>query len=248
MLPHLARPASHHQAIPRRRRRPVVLREEPTVTRARVGTAHSRCPRPGGRRRRLQRRLRPLHPCCGQPTWPPSNSTCRCGASGTADVSPRHPITWCSTSIQVRGPPSSSAARSPCWSSEELSTEGLTAWPKTSGSKGLQVYVRAPGSRPSWESIRKLAHDIARRLEAVQPDLVVSNMRRGLRAGKVLIDWSQNHPAKTTVAVYSVRARPHAHGLDPGDLGRSPGLLAVGRAGAAPVHHRPGAGPSGRAR
>jgi bifunctional non-homologous end joining protein LigD len=90
---------------------------------------------------------------------------------------------------------------------EEIGAQGLDSWPKTSGSKGLQVYAETPGARPTWESIRKLAHDVAQGLEAAHPDLVVSNMRRGLRDGKVLIDWSQNHPAKTTVAVYSVRAR-----------------------------------------
>jgi bifunctional non-homologous end joining protein LigD len=89
-----------------------------------------------------------------------------------------------------------------------LEKDGLVAWPKTSGSKGLQIYTPTPGSRPTWEGVRTKAHDLAIRLEDEQPDLVVSNMRRGLRAGKVLIDWSQNHPAKTTIAVYSVRARP----------------------------------------
>ena len=92
--------------------------------------------------------------------------------------------------------------------SEELGDKGLAAWPKTSGSKGLQVYAETPGTRPTWDSVRTFAHDLAVRLEGAQPELVVSNMRRGLRAGKVLIDWSQNHPGKTTVAVYSVRARP----------------------------------------
>jgi len=91
---------------------------------------------------------------------------------------------------------------------EALDGEGRSSWPKTSGSKGLQVYCAPPGPRASWESVRKAAHDLAVQLEASHPELVVSNMRRGLRSGKVLIDWSQNHPAKTTVAVYSVRARP----------------------------------------
>jgi bifunctional non-homologous end joining protein LigD len=79
-------------------------------------------------------------------------------------------------------------------------------WPKTSGSKGLQLYVPLTG-RPTWEKIRDRSHGIARQLEQDHPDLVVSNMRKTLRAGKVLIDWSQNHPAKTTVAAYSLRAR-----------------------------------------
>ena len=79
--------------------------------------------------------------------------------------------------------------------------------PKTSGSKGLQLYVPLAG-RPTWEGVRDRSHDIARRLERDHPDLVVSTMRKSLRRQRVLIDWSQNHPAKTTVAVYSLRARP----------------------------------------
>jgi bifunctional non-homologous end joining protein LigD len=79
-------------------------------------------------------------------------------------------------------------------------------WPKTSGSKGLQLYVPLRG-RPTWEKIRDRARGIAVQLERDRPDLVVSNMRRSLRSDKVLIDWSQNHPAKTTVAAYSLRGR-----------------------------------------
>ncbi len=79
-------------------------------------------------------------------------------------------------------------------------------WPKTSGSKGLQLYVPLTG-RPTWEKVRDRSRGIAVQLERDRPDLVVSNMRKSLRAGKVLIDWSQNHPAKTTVAAYSLRGR-----------------------------------------
>jgi bifunctional non-homologous end joining protein LigD len=79
-------------------------------------------------------------------------------------------------------------------------------WPKTSGSKGLQLYVPLTG-RPTWEKIRDRSHEVARQLEQERPDLVVSNMKKSLRTDKVLIDWSQNHPAKTTVAAYSLRAR-----------------------------------------
>jgi bifunctional non-homologous end joining protein LigD len=84
---------------------------------------------------------------------------------------------------------------------------GLDTRVKTSGSKGLQVYA-ALGGRPSWERSRALAYDVATTLEQEHPELVTSKMRKTLRQGKVLIDWSQNHPAKTTVGAYSVRARP----------------------------------------
>jgi bifunctional non-homologous end joining protein LigD len=89
----------------------------------------------------------------------------------------------------------------------EILDEGRCGcWPKTSGSKGLQLYVPLTG-RPTWEKIRDRARGIAVQLERDHPDLVVSNMRKSLRSGKVLIDWSQNHPAKTTVAAYSLRGR-----------------------------------------
>ena len=88
-----------------------------------------------------------------------------------------------------------------------LARVGTESLAKTSGSKGLQLYATV-GPRTTWEALRLRAHELARKLEADHRDLVVSNMRKSLRQGRVLIDWSQNHPAKTTAAVYSVRARP----------------------------------------
>ena len=79
-------------------------------------------------------------------------------------------------------------------------------YPKTSGSKGLQLYV--PISGLTSEQSTEQAHQLARSLEHEHPDKVVSNMRKELRLRKVLIDWSQNSAAKTTVAPYSLRARP----------------------------------------
>jgi bifunctional non-homologous end joining protein LigD len=84
---------------------------------------------------------------------------------------------------------------------------GLASFPKTSGSKGLQVYVPLDG-RATYDATKAFAHAAARLLEAERPDLVVSSMKRSLRAGKVLVDWSQNDAHKTTVCVYSLRARP----------------------------------------
>ena len=90
---------------------------------------------------------------------------------------------------------------------EELAQQGTEPFAKTSGSKGLQLYA-AVGPKTTWDSLRDRAHEIARKLESEHGGLIVSNMRKSLRRGRVLIDWSQNHPAKTTVAVYSVRAMP----------------------------------------
>ena len=78
---------------------------------------------------------------------------------------------------------------------------------KTSGSKGLQVYAPMYGS--TWDDIRDEVFGLAQELESQLPDHVVSSQDKKLRKGKVLIDWSQNHPAKTTVAVYSLRATPY---------------------------------------
>jgi bifunctional non-homologous end joining protein LigD len=82
----------------------------------------------------------------------------------------------------------------------------LLALVKTSGAKGLQVYVPLNTS-VSYEQTKLFAHTVARLLEREHPELVLSRMTRDLRAGKVLIDWSQNDEHKTTVSVYSLRAR-----------------------------------------
>ena len=82
----------------------------------------------------------------------------------------------------------------------------LEAFPKTSGSKGLQVYVPLNGPA-SYDRTKAFAHAVARVLEQHHPDLVVERMAKSLRGGKVLVDWSQNDPHKTTVCVYSLRAR-----------------------------------------
>jgi bifunctional non-homologous end joining protein LigD len=90
---------------------------------------------------------------------------------------------------------------------ELLGAVGLECWPKTSGSKGLQVYV--PLNTPAtYDDTKPFANAVARLLERRHPDLVVARMTRSLRAGKVLVDWSQNDRNKTTVCVYSLRARP----------------------------------------
>ena len=83
---------------------------------------------------------------------------------------------------------------------------GLECFPKTSGSKGMQVYV--PLNVPtSYEITKPFANAIAQLLERRHPELVVSDMKKTLRTGKVLVDWSQNDEHKTTVSVYSLRAR-----------------------------------------
>jgi bifunctional non-homologous end joining protein LigD len=85
---------------------------------------------------------------------------------------------------------------------------GLQSFPKTSGSKGLQIYV--PLNAPtSYEVTKPFAHGLARLLEHQHPELVVSEMKKEVRSGKVFVDWSQNDEHKTTVSVYSLRAREH---------------------------------------
>jgi bifunctional non-homologous end joining protein LigD len=85
---------------------------------------------------------------------------------------------------------------------------GLESFPKTSGSKGLQVYVPL-NTGVTYDDTKPFAHAVAQVLERADPDLIVSRMAKNLRKGKVLVDWSQNDEHKTTVAVYSLRAREH---------------------------------------
>ncbi len=86
-----------------------------------------------------------------------------------------------------------------------LSRLGLELFPKTSGSKGMQVY--APLNVPvSYPQTKSFARAVAELLEQRHPDLVVSQMKKALRPGKIFVDWSQNDRHKTTVAVWSLRA------------------------------------------
>jgi bifunctional non-homologous end joining protein LigD len=85
---------------------------------------------------------------------------------------------------------------------------GLQSFPKTSGSKGLQVYVPL-NSPTSYDVTKPFAHALARLLENEHRGFVVSDMKKELRVGKVFVDWSQNDEHKTTISVYSLRAREH---------------------------------------
>ncbi len=92
------------------------------------------------------------------------------------------------------------------WVREIFAKLGLQSFAKTSGSKGLQVYVPL-NTTVTYDQTKPFAHELARMLERGHPDKVVSDMKKSLRTGKVLVDWSQNDDHKTTVCVYSLRAK-----------------------------------------
>jgi bifunctional non-homologous end joining protein LigD len=83
---------------------------------------------------------------------------------------------------------------------------GVQCFPKTSGSKGMQVYVPL-NKKASYDTTKPFAKAIAQLLEKQTPEKVVSKMKKVEREGKIFVDWSQNHRSKTTIAVYSLRAR-----------------------------------------
>ena len=92
------------------------------------------------------------------------------------------------------------------WLRDLLAKMKLKSWAKTSGSKGLQVYV--PLNTPvTYDDTKGLSRALGEHLERAHVDLVVSKMLKSLRTGKVLVDWSQNDEHKTTVCVYSLRAK-----------------------------------------
>ena len=94
------------------------------------------------------------------------------------------------------------------WLKSTFESLGLKSYAKTSGSKGLQVYV--PLNTPvTYDKTKTFAQAIAMALEKQSPDKVVAKMQKHLREGKVLVDWSQNDDHKTTVSVYSLRAKEH---------------------------------------
>jgi len=89
---------------------------------------------------------------------------------------------------------------------ERLERIGLVTTPVTSGSKGMQLYAALPGEQDS-DTIRDIAREIAQDLTRTRPQLVVWKMTKSLRPGKVLLDWSQNIAAKTTITPYSLRGK-----------------------------------------
>jgi bifunctional non-homologous end joining protein LigD len=89
---------------------------------------------------------------------------------------------------------------------ERLQTIGLATAPVTSGSKGMQLYAALPGEQDA-DTIRDIAREIAQGLTKLRPELVVWKMTKSLRPGKVLLDWSQNVAAKTTITPYSLRGK-----------------------------------------
>ncbi len=95
------------------------------------------------------------------------------------------------------------------WLRAMLDGLGLQAFPKTSGSKGMQVYVPLNHPDATYEQTRTLSRTIAQLLAKEAPELVVATQAKAARRGRVLVDWAQNDQHKTTVCVYSPRATPH---------------------------------------
>ena len=92
------------------------------------------------------------------------------------------------------------------WLRDLLAEMKLKSWAKTSGSKGLQVYVPL-NTAITYDETKNLSRALAQHLEHEHADRVTSNMSKAVRKGKVFVDWSQNDEHKTTICVYSLRAR-----------------------------------------
>jgi bifunctional non-homologous end joining protein LigD len=97
-------------------------------------------------------------------------------------------------------------AQAALWLKEELDALQLKSFPKTSGSKGLQVYIPL-NSPASYDLTKAFARSMAEHLERAHRELIISKMAKALRRGKVFVDWSQNDEHKTTVCAYSLRAK-----------------------------------------
>ena len=106
------------------------------------------------------------------------------------------------------GPPADiiTCAQVGFWLKEKLDERKLKSFAKTSGSKGLQIYVPL-NTAVTYDDTKTLSHQLAQELEREHPEMVLSKMAKNLRAGKVFVDWSQNDRHKTTVCAYSLRAK-----------------------------------------
>jgi len=125
---------------------------------------------------------------------------------------------------------------------------GLRSFAKTSGVKGMQVYVPLNVPDVTFEQTKPFARAVAELFEQTEPDLVVSRMTKARRTGKVLIDWSQNDSNKTTVCVYSLRATERADRFHAGRLGGGASGARGARPRPARVRRRRRARARGRAR
>ena len=213
-----ARPPADPEALSQRRRGRALLREAVPLTPPRLGAQRAgraqleddpvlRLRRPGDAR------------VARQPRRPRAAPVALEGARGRAaddhGVRPR-------PGRPARGSPS--AARWRCSCATRSAQLGLESFPKTSGSKGIQVYV--PLNVPDVDydhGTKRLSNALARHLESQHPKLIVSSQKKELRKDRVLIDWSQNDEHKTTVGVYSLRARERPTVSTPLDVGRGRG-------------------------
>lgn len=91
---------------------------------------------------------------------------------------------------------------------DRMRADGLETFPVTSGSKGIQLYAPLDGTA-NVQRVHAYGRALARELATDHPDLILATSGRADRAGLVFLDWSQNHPAKTTITPYSLRAREH---------------------------------------
>ena len=131
-----------------------------------------------------------LHPSLSKATrmeQPP------CSPSTSTPARRRASVECCKVALRVR---------------ELFGAFGLEGFPKVSGGKGLQVYFPL-NTKVTYEQTSPFAKAVAQLLEKQTPKEVVSKMAKVDRRGKVFVDWSQNHQKKTTIAVYSLRAREH---------------------------------------
>jgi bifunctional non-homologous end joining protein LigD len=110
---------------------------------------------------------------------------------------------------------------------ERVADDGLECYPVTSGGKGMQLYAPISGAQDAM-TVHAYARRVAEELERKAPKLVVSRMTKALRPGKVLVDWSQNHPAKTTISPYSLRGREHPTVAAPREWAELEGARASG--------------------
>ena len=141
------------------------------------------------------------------------------------------------------GPPAAihECARTALAIRDVLAAVELEAWPKSSGSKGLQLYV--PVNTPcTHDDAASFALAVGQLLEKQDPASVLTSMTKADRKGKVFVDWSQNVRHKTTIAPYSMRARPAPDGLHAGHVGRGRGGGRRGHRAPLPVDGRARAG------